>query len=78
MQAHHAAPPATSMYRIVASLAVLALLGACGFKGPLYMPPPPPPPDASLTTPPESAGPSAAPEEAANPDAATPSAVQRQ
>lgn len=40
-------------YRIVASLALLPLLAACGYKGPLYMPPPPP--EEALTTPPSSA-----------------------
>ena len=29
--------------RIVAGFTLLAGLGACGYKGPLYMPPPPPP-----------------------------------
>jgi predicted small lipoprotein YifL len=51
MQAPYIATNAQPMSRIVASLALLTLLSACGFKGPLYMPPPPPP-DASLTTPP--------------------------
>lgn len=66
MHTPHTATNAQSMSRIVASLALLTLLSACGFKGPLYMPPPPPP-DASLTTPPT---PSAVPEKAA--PAATP------
>lgn len=51
MQASRTATNAQFMSRIVASLALLTLLSACGYKGPLYMPPPPPP-DASLTAPP--------------------------
>ena len=37
--------------RYAASLALLSMLAACGYKGPLYLPPPPPP-DEALTTPP--------------------------
>lgn len=44
---------ASSLGRTVASLALLSMLAACGYKGGLYMPPPPPP-DESLTTPPPS------------------------
>ncbi len=51
MQASITTTPAHSMYRIVASFALITMLAGCGYKGPLYMPPPPPP-DASLTTPP--------------------------
>ncbi|CAM5511230.1 Putative lipoprotein OS=Eoetvoesiella caeni OX=645616 GN=DFR37_102245 PE=4 SV=1 [Eoetvoesiella caeni] len=69
MQALRTATNARSMSRIVASLALLTSLSACGFKGPLYMPPPAPP-DASLTTPPT---PKAAPEQAA--PAAAPAAT---
>lgn len=52
MQASPTTTNARSARHIVASLSLLALLSACGYKGPLYMPPPPPP-DASLTTPPK-------------------------
>lgn len=38
--------------RLGCALTLTLTLGACGYKGPLYMPPPPPAPDASLTTPP--------------------------
>ncbi|MCC2595972.1 lipoprotein [Pusillimonas sp. MFBS29] len=37
--------------RLMAGLSLAAMLAACGYKGPLYMPPPPEP-DAELTTPP--------------------------
>lgn len=37
--------------RIVAGFTLLAGLGACGYKGPLYMPPPPPPDEASVLPP---------------------------
>ncbi len=52
MQAPRPAARTTLVSRIVASLALASVLGACGYKGPLYLPPPPPAPDASLTTPP--------------------------
>ncbi|NYT58382.1 lipoprotein [Alcaligenaceae bacterium] len=39
-------------FRLLAGLSLAAMLTACGYKGPLYMPPPAP--DASLTTPPTS------------------------
>lgn len=45
------APTLTSLTRIVASIAVLWGMTACGYKGPLTQPPPAPP-DASLTNPP--------------------------
>lgn len=38
--------------RIACTLGMALALGACGYKGPLYMPPPPPAPQESLTTPP--------------------------
>lgn len=44
-------PAQTSVSRIVASIALLCAVAACGYKGPLYQPPPPPP-DDSLTEPP--------------------------
>ncbi|MBP6019433.1 MAG: lipoprotein [Burkholderiaceae bacterium] len=40
-----------ALARIVAGIALVASLTACGYKGPLYMPPPPEP-DAALTVPP--------------------------
>ncbi|HLU20530.1 MAG TPA: lipoprotein [Pusillimonas sp.] len=52
MQAPHLGTPALFKLRIVASVAVVPLLVACGYKGPLYMPPPPPP-EESLTAPPQ-------------------------
>ncbi|WP_397474435.1 lipoprotein [Pusillimonas sp.] len=55
MQAPRTKTRASFKYRIVASLALLPLLLACGYKGPLYMPPPPPPEEA-LTTPPPAPG----------------------
>jgi predicted small lipoprotein YifL len=63
--------------RIAAGALLLAALGACGYKGPLYMPKPAPPPD-SLTKPPTSTTP---PADTSSPtpsssDAATPSAVK--
>ncbi|NYT62982.1 lipoprotein [Alcaligenaceae bacterium] len=51
MQAPRNPAPAHTVCRIVASFALLSMLLACGYKGPLYLPPPPAP-DASLTTPP--------------------------
>ena len=76
MQASHNTTPAQSVYRIVASLALLSALAACGYKGPLYLPPPPPP-DASLTTPPASATLPEAGTPADNAsDAATPSPIR--
>ena len=60
MQAPRTKTPAAFKYRIVASLAVIPLLAACGYKGPLYMPPPPPP-EAELTTPPHTPAPAATP-----------------
>ncbi|QIM47670.1 hypothetical protein G9Q38_03005 [Pusillimonas sp. DMV24BSW_D] len=45
------APTLTSLTRIVASIALLWGVAACGYKGPLTQPPPAPP-DSSLTTPP--------------------------
>jgi predicted small lipoprotein YifL len=39
------------LYRVLAGAALLATLGACGFKGPLYLPPPPAV-DAKLAAPP--------------------------
>ncbi|HEY9278501.1 MAG TPA: lipoprotein [Eoetvoesiella sp.] len=71
MQASHITTPAQSVYRIVASFALLSALAACGYKGPLYLPPPPPP-EESLTAPP---GAPTLPEAAVPGDAATPSAV---
>lgn len=41
----------TSLTRIVASIALLWSVTACGYKGPLTQPPPAPP-DSSLTNPP--------------------------
>jgi len=52
MQAPHTAARTTLVSRIVTSLALVSALGACGYKGPLYLPPPPEAPDASLTAPP--------------------------
>jgi len=51
MQAPHLGTPALFKLRIVASLALVPLLVACGYKGPLYMPPPPPPEEALVTPP---------------------------
>lgn len=69
--------PAGYLCRIAAGALLLAALGACGYKGPLYMPKPAPPPD-SLTKPPTSAIPPAdAPSStSSSSDAATPSAVK--
>ena len=64
--------------RLLGGLFVAAMLTACGYKGPLYMPPPPAP-DESLTTPPTSATPPADPGGArsgAPASGATPSPVQ--
>lgn len=58
MQASRTKTPTLLRYRIVASLALLPLMAACGYKGPLYMPPPPP--DESLTTPPPASTPAPA------------------
>lgn len=55
---------AVSLSRIVAGFVLLAGVGACGYKGPLYMPPPPPPDEASVMPPdnaPAGEAPSAAP-----------------
>lgn len=41
-----------TLRRIACTLGMATVLGACGYKGPLYMPPPPPAPQESLTTPP--------------------------
>ena len=63
----HASRPmafAVLLTRLVAGFALVAGLGACGYKGPLYMPPPPPPDEASVMPPTGSApaeAPSAAP-----------------
>ncbi|AEC21393.1 hypothetical protein PT7_2853 [Pusillimonas sp. T7-7] len=63
--------------RLLAGLLMAAMLTACGYKGPLYMPPPPAP-DESLTTPPASttlpATEAGSPVE--EPSSATPSPVQ--
>lgn len=63
--------------RIAGGLLLLSALGACGYKGPLYMPKPSPPPE-SLTKPPTPQPlPSETPSsKTATPDAATPSAVK--
>ncbi|HEU0230991.1 MAG TPA: lipoprotein [Burkholderiaceae bacterium] len=63
--------------RIAGGLLLLSALGACGYKGPLYMPKPSPPPE-SLTKPPT---PQPLPSETppstpASPGAATSSAVK--
>lgn len=73
MQASRTETPASFKYRIVASLALLPLLAACGYKGPLYMPPPPP--EETLTTPPQAPAPRPAPDDS-NTATATPSAVK--
>lgn len=44
------------LFRIAGMLTLTLMVGACGYKGPLYMPPPPPAPDTSLTTPPSGPG----------------------
>lgn len=74
MQASPVKTPASFKYRIVASLALLSLLAACGYKGPLYMPPPEPPQD-SLTKPPRPPAPAPAPDESTTAKA-TPSAIE--
>lgn len=56
---------------VVAALGTLSMIGACGRKGPLYLPPPQ---DAPAGTP--SSG-SAAPDLADRPDPATPAATER-
>jgi predicted small lipoprotein YifL len=66
---------ASRLYRIVASLGLLLVLGACGYKGGLYMPPPPPPPDATLTQPPPAPASLTAPESGASQE--TPSVNSR-
>ncbi|HUH88678.1 MAG TPA: lipoprotein [Pusillimonas sp.] len=72
MQASRPKASVSYKYRIVASLFMLPLLAACGYKGPLYMPPPPPP-EESLTTPPQAPMPSPA---SGNDATTTPSAVE--
>ena len=42
---------AVILTRIVAGFTLFAALGACGYKGNLYMPPPPPPDEASVLPP---------------------------
>lgn len=51
MQASRPTAFTSRKHLIVASLALLPLLAACGYKGPLYMPPPPP--EEALTAPPQ-------------------------
>jgi len=50
MQAQSAPTSAYAVCRYAACLALVSMLAACGYKGPLYMPPPPP--DESLAAPP--------------------------
>lgn len=57
--------------RLAASVTLLALLAACGFKGPLYMPPPAAP-DQSLTAPPTDSPPGPATPQRGEPTAASP------
>ncbi len=67
MQAPRTATSAHPARRLAACLALLSMLAACGYKGPLYMPPPPT--DEALATPP-------APAAVPAPEAATPAAIQ--
>jgi predicted small lipoprotein YifL len=53
MQAPLLQTAALSVRRLALGLPLLLALGACGYKGPLYMPPPPAP-DDSLVAPPTS------------------------
>lgn len=53
MQAPYKQTAVHRVWRMAAGLSLLALVTACGYKGPLYMPPPPAP-DESLVAPPTS------------------------
>lgn len=74
MQPHSSTTFFGPVFRMLAGIALISALGACGYKGALY-PAPPPPPDASLTTPPTTPMPKAEQPGTPDPDAATPSAV---
>ncbi|MFW7340801.1 lipoprotein [Pollutimonas sp. H1-120] len=67
MQAPRTPTSAHAARRLAACLALLSMLAACGYKGPLYMPPPPT--DETLAAPPAPAPIPAA-------EAATPAPIQ--
>ncbi|MFT0545421.1 LPS translocon maturation chaperone LptM [Allopusillimonas ginsengisoli] len=71
MQVSPARANVHAVTRLAASVTLLALLAACGYKGPLYLPPPAAP-DRSLTAPPTDSPPGPVMPQRGEPTSASP------